>query len=65
MLATRRLRGDGCSIRAVVEHSAHFSDLFVNLLPLRGEVLEGSIQDVGCELLCHVERGLSTKTMFA
>jgi len=51
-----RLRRWGRSIRATAEQSANLGDLFVKLLPFRGEVLERSIQNLSCELLCHVAR---------
>jgi hypothetical protein len=49
----RRIRSP---ILASIEQSSHFGELFVDLLPLRREVLKGSIQNFGCELLCHVDR---------
>jgi hypothetical protein len=35
---------------------AELGDLLVKLLPLRSKVLERSIQNLSCELLCHVGR---------
>ena len=37
-----------------VEVVSNFSNLFVDLLPLRSEMFKGGMQNFACQLLCHV-----------
>jgi hypothetical protein len=50
----RGSRAGGGAICGATEQAPDLGDLFVDLVPFRSEVLEGGIQNIGCELLCHV-----------